>query len=311
MRTRVIVGSLVLSCWAGIVACGDDASPTKAPTTTEDASVQIPMDLPSPSPLDSSLPLTVNEAGLVGIINGETCDGVDNDNDGKVDNLDVDSDGFCDCLRIATIGKPREAGASDFVNWLDVRSGRVQALNLDTITPELISGYQVLIIQDVTSRKYAPAEITAIEEWVKKGGGLIAMTGYQLPDGNVNDIIKPYGLSYSPVPVLNTDYTGSLPVKTWRDHPITKGITAIGVASGYAVEGAGEVFAEGQDLLLGPQVLGRVLTHGEGKVVAWGDEWITKNSEWQNNKEYQVERFWQNLLSWLAPPKVCEITILM
>jgi uncharacterized protein YciU (UPF0263 family) len=37
---------------------------------------------------------------------------------------------------------------------------------------------------------------------------------------------------------------------------------------------------------------------GAGRVVAFADEWITFDSEWQN--QVDVPPFWANLLAWLS-----------
>lgn len=54
----------------------------------------------------------------------ELCDGIDNDGDGGIDNVDVGGDGICDCLNIGTIGRigPWSSGGDIFKDWLDTRS---------------------------------------------------------------------------------------------------------------------------------------------------------------------------------------------
>ena len=46
-----------------------------------------------------------------------------------------------------------------------------------------------------------------------------------------------------------------------------------------------------------------------GRVVVWGDEWITYDSEWADVTDQQVELFWLNILKWLSPPKTCQVPI--
>jgi len=53
----------------------------------------------------------------------------------------------------------------------------------------------------------------------------------------------------------------------------------------------------------------QVLQAGEGRVVVWGDEWITYDSEWADVKDQQVELFWLNILKWLSPPGECQVPI--
>src|SRR5690606_5076652 len=52
--------------------------------------------------------------------NEDTCDGIDNDGNGIIDDVDVGRDGICDCLMIATLGEPGVWGEGDvFATWLD------------------------------------------------------------------------------------------------------------------------------------------------------------------------------------------------
>jgi hypothetical protein len=48
---------------------------------------------------------------------------------------------------------------------------------------------------------------------------------------------------------------------------------------------------------------------GKGRVLVWGDEWITFDSEWSSHPEYQVERLWLNSLKWLTTPMSCQVPI--
>ena len=52
-----------------------------------------------------------------------------------------------------------------------------------------------------------------------------------------------------------------------------------------------------------------VLQSEKGRVVVWGDEWITYDSEWQDVEDQQIELFWLNILKWLSPPGECQVPI--
>ena len=45
--------------------------------------------------------------------------------------------------------------------------------------------------------------------------------------------------------------------------------------------------------------------HGEsgGRVVLWGDEWITFDSDWQGFAD--VQKFWSHLITWVGPSAIC------
>ena len=87
-------------------------------------------------------------------------------------------------------------------------------------------------------------------------------------------------------------------------HPVTAGVTQIGVDNGYPVAGSGTTIAteQGHDLLKAQEV-------GAGHVLMWGDEWITYDSEWTGHPEYQVEVFWINAIKWLTPAMDCQVPI--
>jgi hypothetical protein len=120
----------------------------------------------------------------------------------------------------------------------------------------------------------------------------------------VNSLLAPFGASYGSQQILQKQGGGTLPVSQWLPHPVTNGISLIGVDNGYPVQGAGSVLASEQ----GFDVL-RALQVEQGKLLLWGDEWITYDSEWIGHPEYQVELFWLNALKWLTPADQCQVPI--
>jgi hypothetical protein len=240
----------------------------------------------------------------------EICDGKDTNADGIIDNVDKDGDGICDCLLLATLGQPGEWGDGDvFDDWLDSRSDNgATHLGDQEITSELLEGFQVVVIQDLRGREYSQSEIEALNAWIAGGGGLMALIGYgeSSERTNVNALLEPTGLSYDSDGILAKSGNVTRPVNTWYEHPTSKGVTSIGVDNGYAVLGGGTVVAEE-----GGHVVARALTVEDGRVFVWGDEWITYNSEWEGEaaENYQVERFWLNVIKWLTPANTCQVPI--
>ena len=47
----------------------------------------------------------------------------------------------------------------------------------------------------------------------------------------------------------------------------------------------------------------------KGHVDAWGDEWITYDSEWTDHPDYQVQLFWVNTTKWLTVLGSCQVPI--
>jgi hypothetical protein len=247
----------------------------------------------------------------------EICDGIDNDGNGIVDDLDIGNDGICDCLKIATLGKRGTWGSGDvFGKWLDSRSVN-GALNLNSavLTQELLADQQVLVVQDVSSigRTFSADEVRALEHWVRSGGGLMTLTGYTsgLVDiDNVNKLLSPYEMNYDwPGVLLRTGQETSLPVSSFHAHPVTDGVAAIGVDNGHPVSGRnGTTIGWGSDSSETWELL-RVQEVGDGRILMWADEWITYDSEWETRPDYRVELFWVNAIKWLTRPEACQVPV--
>lgn len=244
----------------------------------------------------------------------EICNGKDDDGNGIIDDVDVGHDGVCDCLTVATLGKPFSPGSSVFKTWLNSRSN-MGAVDLDTqtLTPSLLAPYKIIVTLDVSNagggqfgRDFAPSEVQALHDWVNAGGGLMTMVVgfiYAPEVENVNALLAAYDMGYDGNhggTLLGGGHT--LPVTHWVPHPLTEGITAIGMDNGYPVKGTGSMLASEQ----GWQVL-EAREVGMGHVVSWGDEWITFDSEWSMHPDYQVAKFWVNIFKWLTKSGDCQV----
>ena len=246
----------------------------------------------------------------------EVCDGIDNDGNGKVDDLDLEGDGICDCLRIGTLGIPGKWGAGEvFDDWVNGKSDDdvvhlTPAPDDPEITAALLEHLQVIVVQDVSVlNAFSDAEVKAINDWINAGGGLMTLIGYGDSNEriNVNKILAPASIGYDSAQILPGD---THPVDdSWNaGHPTAMNISSIGMDNGYEVDdmnGQGTVVATEEGL-----VIAVAKSHGDGKIFVWGDEWITYNSEW-NNANYQVEQFWINVINWLTPQKACEIDVII
>ena len=258
------------------------------------------------------------EGGKVAIIpaNGEVCDGTDNDGNGLVDDADVEGDGVCDCLKIASIGREGAFGGEGelaFRDWPNARAqNHVVPLEGAVITDELLAPYDVLIVLNVSTglatekdtphHAFTDAEAAAFQRWVRAGGGAVTTGGYTADQEkevvNVNKVISPFGLGYSPSKLgLNGMIT------SWQAHPVTAGITRVFTEVGSEPDGAAA-----QTLAVdgNAHVALQVPKTDSARVLAWGDEWITYASQWQSQADQQVERFWVNALTWLSRPTSCQ-----
>jgi hypothetical protein len=309
-------GAIACSATGGTVERGSGGSPATDGGSQNDAAIaaggaggtQNTGGVPSSGGLGFGATANV-DSGPTEVGLEQTCDGIDDNGNGIVDDVDVAGDGVCDCLRIATAGRAGYLGSGVFAEWLSTRSPMGSTdLGDQVLTAELLAGFQVLVLQDLSARTepYSTEEAEALHDWVEAGGGLMTLTGYAGPTEvqNVNALLATMGLSYQSDPVLRGTFAGSIPVTEWIEHPVTDGVEQIGVDNGHAVAGSGTTLAvEG-----GVDVL-KALEVGDGKVLVWGDEWITFDSEWRARTDYQVERFWLNAFKWLTPERECQVEI--
>lgn len=139
------------------------------------------------SPTLGSGPLFESGSGAIPPrASSEICDGVDNDTNGVVDDVDVGGDGVCDCLNIATIGEIGPWGGSGnlFATWLDQRSPMgATALGNQVLTDDLLRPFQVIfVLYAATSRldangralqphhEFSAEEVAVFQRWIEAGG---------------------------------------------------------------------------------------------------------------------------------------------
>jgi hypothetical protein len=248
----------------------------------------------------------------------ELCDGADNDNNGQADDADMEDDGVCDCLRVATIGLAGNASSSMpvFRSWPNQRAQNpVVALENRKLTDALLAPYQVLIVLDVapfeslSNNVAVPAhhtfdaqEVAALERWVRAGGGLLTTSGYRHDEArevtNVNRLLQPFGMAYS---TTNFDADGY--VQNWTAHALTEGVSNVFVSNGVTLNGA-TALSLARDS--GNRVVFQASMDASARVLAWGDEWITFEDQWQDREDQQVEQLWLNMLTWLSPAGNCQ-----
>jgi hypothetical protein len=184
----------------------------------------------------------------------------------------------------------------------------VVALDGEPLSAQRLAAFQVLLVRDVStnnspSLSFSAAEVEALWEWVRAGGGLMTVIGYSdaTEINNVNRLLEPFGLSYASDQIVQGQ-GAAVPVTQWFEHPLTRGITQVGADNGYPAVGQGTTIAaqDGFDL-------GKAVTIGDGHVLVWGDEWVTYEAEWSSDSSYQVDKFWQNALLWLTRVTECQL----
>ncbi len=229
----------------------------------------------------------------------QTCDGVDDDCNGFIDDIDEGGDGICDCLAIAIVGTPGGLASSQFQQWLIDRGSTADRIDPVVIDAAVLDGYDVVILDQLT-REYTAAEAAAFDVWVTAGGGLMSMTGHtanpvsaqQWPNG----ILGPMGLQYAG-PLLDG------PVTDFELHPISTGLTSVTFLGGFEVVADNPAANDVVGRLPGGAVAGMAQERAAGKVFVWGDEWIEYDSEWSALPE--ITQLWVNIFEWITPVSLC------
>jgi hypothetical protein len=250
----------------------------------------------------------------------EVCDGKDTNGDGIIDNVDADSDGICDCLNIGTIGRigPWSSGGDIFKDWLNARTP-IPATELgdSVLTPELLEGLNVIVVlrsdtapleedESPAHHEFSADEVQAMNTWVRAGGGLMTTIGYQGDEAaeivNVNRLLAPFDAGYDSTKLGLHGF-----LETWNEtHPIANGVSMIFTDNGVEpLTTSGTIVAHDASDRVG------IVAHqvDDGRVIVFGDEWVTYDSEWEDTEEQQVELLWLNMIKWLSPPQTCQVPI--
>jgi len=208
---------------------------------------------------------------------------------------------------IATLGVVGTPDCTLFQNWLNGGNKAIGDLQDAVLTPALLQPYRMLIVLQVTNNHaYSANEVAVLDAWVKGGGGLMTLAGYEFgEEANLNVLLAAFGIQTGKTGIMY-DPNGLPTVTQWKPHAITTGISILGFNNGLTVSGsgtalAGENYQSTQyNVLMAEQV-------GQGHVVAWGDEWISRDTLWSQHPEMQVQQFWQNVVDWLDPKSGCEV----
>lgn len=215
-----------------------------------------------------------------------------------------------------------------------------------------LSKYDLLIFQALYNQKpynpsgdlwaYTSDDAAALRDWVKnKGGAIVTMSGY-FSDTAVE--IQPLnqlltgsdqwtGVTYNGDDTFvscpdNMCYCtdSSIGFSGWQtnyaDAPaLTHDLKKVGVFHGRSINCTGsdcQIFAK--DPTAGNVGVAKKL--GDGRLFAWGDEWVTYTSQWgltdtqwdtQHQEcsgytaktSYNVPQFWYNAFRWLVPGNTC------
>ncbi len=242
----------------------------------------------------------------------EVCNDLDDDCDGFVDNVDAGGDGICDCLNIAILGATGFAPNANFEAWLTSQGTGVTRTKLlnnpGVVTPAFLDKYD-LVLLDRIERALSPEEAKALETFIKtEGRGMITLIGYNFDNNNpaperdrANTALAPFGLAYEGA------YFGAAVPTFDQNHPVSKGIFDVNFLGGIkpidtGKQGVSTVFSNLNGVSTG---IAHQTANMGGRVVVWGDEWITFDSDWQGFAD--VQDFWVNMVNWARPQDFCTV----
>ena len=265
----------------------------------------------------------------------------------------VECDGGADCtcppFNVAVMGKPGKWGAvrngdppTALMDWLNSSSaGTARADNFTdrkTLTPDFLATYNVIILASLSEDSdigpwwtFSAEEIAAFQAWVENGGGAIFLSGYSSGNEQApsNQLLAFAGIQYNQDRVescIDWQICGCTHSSTLTDWvrtdsviaSLSTGVTMVGFEGGRSIVAPadGHIAATVAGL---PALVGKLV--GKGRVLAFGDEWITYTSQWTGvgnpsttdpscqgflpQDKYQIAQFWYNMIRWSQPAANC------
>jgi len=157
-----------------------------------------------------------------------------------------------------------------------------------------LAGADVAVL-DSLQRDYSGAEATVLSDWVEDGHGLLILTGFAT-DERASPFADRFDVEIGDTVLGNL----STLVSDFPNHPVTEGVSSLLFGGGYSSSTTDNSAVE-----LGSvqgKTAGLALTAGSGRVVVWGDDWVTLSAEMNRTEDgkHPAQRFWQNVLSWTS-----------
>ena len=260
----------------------------------------------------------------------------------------------CQCppLNVAVLGKPGKWGANPkgdpdtaLQEWLNSSSaGTARVDNFTdrtTLTADFLAAYNVIILASLSEDSndgpfwtYTDAEVAAFRAWIDNGGGVFSMIGYSgIGDEArpVNQLIGFTGITYNDEGVWGscTDWricgcAHSNTLSQWNTTDpvvanLSTGVTLIGYQNGRSITAPADAHVAATTDDGKPALVGKLV--GQGRVLAYGDEWISYTSQWTGagnpsasdpscqgwlpQDQYQIAQFWYNVIRWSQPTADC------
>lgn len=236
-----------------------------------------------------------------------------------------DENGVCRCINLASFGARassaygtgsdgQPSSTTAFDTWLTEKSNANVTMVFDkpgSVTMDYLNGFDVIILQDLRKWSFSSDELANIEQWVKEGGGLIALNGYMNNDDEEvnasNKVLAFTGMKYNggatsgSVPAGDCPnsskelcpqataaccycWNNTVPITDWdTSHPVAdpkSEFKAVGAYYGRSIDaGDAQTVATFNE-----KTVAASKTIDQGKVFVWCDEWVTYTSQWSGGQ---------------------------
>jgi hypothetical protein len=212
-------------------------------------------------------------------------------------------DGAITGLRVRFVGGTFESGETDLSALVTKETGAAPTRIHATGTPPALSAGDLadedVLVLDNLVRVYSAPEAALIADWVAAGHGLIVTGGFADDSTRVANVGASYGVSY--VPGFIASGSPGTYVTEFSLPALTGGVSSLRLYGGFRLRTSDQnaiAFAT-----IPPDPVGFALTHGAGRVVIWGDDWLLSDLELRRideNKAAPTAVFWKNALAWAA-----------
>jgi hypothetical protein len=175
--------------------------------------------------------------------------------------------------------------------WItSVAQNRSAITGNTTIDDAALANTEVILLLD-PQKTYSAAESEAIANVVKRGGGLLATTGY----GPATDLDL-FNAALLAFGTQSLDLANNqTPVTDFASHPITAGVTSLPFMGGNKI--VTTVPSATTIARFNGVDVATAFDFESGRVAVWGDDWVASDLAWDAN----TLRYWDNALAWVWP----------
>ncbi|MHA2287013.1 MAG: hypothetical protein ACXABZ_14205, partial [Candidatus Thorarchaeota archaeon] len=163
------------------------------------------------------------------------------------------------------------------------------------LTPTNLAPYDILIVS-ISTTNFTPVEITAVEEWVSAGGGLVLIGDGPIAFDdmeNINRLAQPYGMQINDSIYNFGTYNPTFPTP----HPITESVTTLETVGHGAINTTGDAYPI---FFVGGDASVAASEYDEGRVILTDDRLIFDNANYFNadNRDFS-----KNIVNWVSASK--------